>query len=135
MELNDHVKQVQETLNSDAHFFIKSAAASNFQDLYNISERDAAKYLGVSKSSMHRFNTVAKTPQKIQASATKNNTGFYAVYRMMSAPKEFYSELKQQIITGKIRTHKQVMNYLDAVKSPKKKAIMNELERIKNLIA
>jgi hypothetical protein len=130
MNLSEHIKEVKDILKSDEHFLCKCEAVSHFQIIHNLSEREAAKHLGISKSEIHRKNVVSTIPGHLIDSIKRNEVGFYAVYLMMSAPDDIKLDMRNAIISGSIKTWKQAKHFLETSKDPKKLAMKNEFERI-----
>jgi hypothetical protein len=119
---------VKEILASDVHFFEKCDAVARYQKVWVTSERTAAIKLGISKSQIHRMNKVSGTSRADRKTVMDNGADFNTVYLMETKP----LALREKVISGVIKTHKQAMEFLKVQKDPKKLARKNEFERIQN---
>lgn len=133
--MNKHVVKVKESLESDAHFFEKCDAVTEFMKHWGFTERDTATRLGVSKSEVHRMNRVSRTPIEIREAAIQNGTQFYAIYRLLSAPRNQHFELRKKIISGEIKTHKEAQAFLHVPKSPRARVIKAEILRLEKRLS
>lgn len=130
MNLNKHIRRVKSILESDSHFFAKGDAVSTYQQYLELSEREAAKLLDISKTAIHRLIKTASASKEIREAAIKHKTHYHAVYYLLTAPREEYAVLERGILSGTIKTHKQIKIFLDARKDPKKKKIQDEIIRL-----
>lgn len=123
---------VKEILKSNAHFFEKGDAVAKYQTMWGLSDREVSNKIGISKSGINRMNTVAKCPGLLRTVIIQNDLTFHAAYLVLIAPAEFKEALKQAVFEGRIKTPKQVSEFIKNSKDPFRQKFFKEMNRIVN---
>lgn len=99
---------------NNPHFFEKADQLSAFMKEFNLSERLAGQLLFISKSEVHRLKSVAETDSELRAAVLKHRTDYWALCKFHEVSGSLKSHLRERIISGYIKRHKQIKALVDS---------------------
>jgi hypothetical protein len=93
-----------------------------FNSRHKLSERTLAFCFGISKSEAHRLLSIAKLSPDMRGLMAVHKTDYHALCAYVEAPiSAKKDELKEKLLNGEIKTHKDVRSFLGEFARKKQK--------------
>lgn len=130
------LNELMEILKGDSHFLLKCDKLWMFKNYYNYTERDMSAIVDISKSEIHRMLTVAKTDIELRIAVLNFKIDYHALCIYHSNNLVDQSELREKLLKGELKTHKQVRDYVQAsYRKPRRLTLKEQVKLLRAEVA